>query len=419
MDRIISAFRLLPPMGRPPGPLIPSADPDVPPESIGDFLNATYVAVEKMRLFGLADDDFGGKLKVVARKPGEKANGRYYTKTDESEVFFPPLRGAPDWPWTIIHELLHRVWVKHVSEDSKRVWELLCDVMGKPITSSEADALVRKSQSKPDSSNLWFYFKKHFGDNLSGFKQWLMTRRYSDSFPSDYSSTDPSEAFSEVGAEIVLGRGRAGREIRRTGSMAKKLFLDIVEPLRKRGISEDGSPAFQDDNFLQLQVDFLYLRWKLDEWVSKNLSDEDVIKTPPRPHATLSYGADKRDLPQIRRIAQNFGRAIRMSLGAINVFERPDYDVLYIELVGDAMLDLHKELQGLPHQRVQDHEYRPHVTVAYVKKGKGRRYVGNFPFRMVASSRSITAIDSAGIEFSIPTSEDTLLQREPLLLANT
>ena len=219
MDRIISAFRLLNPLERCPGPLEPSADPALCPEAIGEFLNAIYVAVEKIRQFGLRDEDFGGKIRLVERKPGERANGRYHAKEDRSEIFYPPVRGAPDMPWTIIHELLHRVWVKHIDKDSQSIWELMCDVTGKLIDDSAAEALVRKAQKEPDRSNMWFFFKKHFGDDLGQFKSWLKTRRVSDSFPSDYSNTDPSEAFSEVAAEVLLGRGHAGREMRRSGSM--------------------------------------------------------------------------------------------------------------------------------------------------------------------------------------------------------
>jgi 2'-5' RNA ligase len=422
MYRIISALRLLPPADRELGPLLPTADPDVSPRAIGDFLNATYVAVEKIRQFGLADKDFGGKLKIVGRKPGEMANGRYLPKQDLSLLFYPQVRGAPDWVWTIVHEVMHRIWVKHLDKDARDVWEILFDVVGKPIDASAADAIVRKAQKHPDRSNLWFYFNKQFGDDPKKFKQWLMTRRVSDSFPSDYSSADPAEAFSEVATEVILGRARVGKTMRRSGSMVRKVFLSLVGPLRNKPIEESLQLEYamldKDANFLQLQVDFYRFRWQLNEWAEKALLKKDILKLEMRPHVTLYYGADKRDLTRIREIVASYDRPIRMSVGALNIFEHEVQDVLYFEMVGDAMLELHKEIEKLPHTRLPTHpHYTPHLTVAYLKKGSGRRYIGTSPIRRVLSSPRVTVIDSSGIEQSFSTVAADLFVREPLLLA--
>ena len=422
MRRIISAFRLLMPQEHQLGPLIPSSDGEVPSEAVGDFLNAIYVAVEKIRAFGLADDDFGGKIKVVMRKPGEKANGRYIPKSDQTVIFYPPLNGVPDWPWTVVHETMHRVWVKHVDDAAKELWGMVCDATGKPMGKSAAEALARTIQDKPEKSSLWFYFQKHFGSDLKLFKRWLQSRQVSDSFPSRYANSDPSEAFAEVAAGLIMGRGHAGREIKRSGSMVSKVFLSIVEPLRgDKGIGkvfEDTLLEQQDENFLQTQVDFGYLRVKIPRWVTKNIPGNNIIRLEHRPHATVYYGADKRDLAQITQIVKDYGRSIRVFLGEFDVFEHPEQDVLYIKLVGDALPQLHRSIRALPNSRDQSHpEYVPHLTVAYLKKGTGRKYIGTTPFRMVASARGVTVVDASGIEHVIRASPDESLTREPILLA--
>ena len=420
MHRIVSAFRLLIPRVHRRGPLRPMSSGGVPSEAIGEFLNAIYVAVSKMRAFGLADADFGGDIEIVEREPGEKANGRYFPKEDKSVIFHPLVRGAPDLPWTIIHEVLHRIWVKHLSDEAKELWEMLCHYTGKEYDDSAANALALVVKKKPDKSSLWFYFKKHFGNDLGTFKEWLKTRRVSDSFPSQYASADPSEAFSEVAASMLLGRGHAGREIRQTGSMVRKVFLSIMEPLRFKGYQgqmyEDVILEQQDEHFLQTQVDFGYLRAKIPRWVAKNIPENNILKLEHRPHVTVYYGADKRDLAQIEQVIHDYGRPIRAMLGAFNIFEHPEQDVLYIEVIGDSLKSLHESIAKLPHSRPPTHpEYAPHLTVAYLKKGTGRKYVGNVPFRMIISARGLTMIDAAGIEQTIravPANE-----REPLLLA--
>lgn len=421
MYRVVSAFRLLPWLRRSEGPLVPTADPDLSAEAIGDFLDAIYVAVEKMRDFGLADEDIAGPIKVVKREPSERANGRYFPSEDKSVIFYPPVRGAPDWPWTIIHEVSHRIWHKTLSKESREVWNLVSDAIGKPIDAHSAEVLAQMVQSRPDSNNLWFFFKKNFGKDLELFKDWLQTRRVSKSFPSDYANADPAESFAEVAADVILGRGHAGRKMRRTGPIVRKVFLSLLGPHLKRNsmfLDESIVLEQQDENFLQLQADFPAVRDQLARWVEENLREQDIVKLPRSPHVTLLTGADKRDLAAIQKIAADHGRPIRMSMGALNIFDHPDYDVLYVEMVGDALPKMRSRLMKLPNRRAQTHSYIPHMTVAYVKKGTADRFVGTFPFKRVLTTYGITSIDSSGIETPIPTADNADdLSREPLLLA--
>jgi hypothetical protein len=425
MYRIISAFRLLMPRRHLRGPLRPSSDGSVSPEVIGDFLNAMYVAVEKLREFGFSDEDFGGDIEIIHRKKGEKANGQYLPKEDKVILFYPTKRGVPDYPWVIIHEVIHRIWVKHLDDDAKGIWSLLCESSGKEIDSSAADAMARIVSKKPEKSSLWFYFTKHFGKDIGSFKQWLTTRKVSYSFPSSYASAEPSEAFSEVAANIILGRGHAGLEIRSSGSMIRKVFLCLVDKLRhKNGVEgrmfEDVflEHNYQDENFLQTQVDFGYLRVKIPRWVSKNIPQNNILRLEHRPHVTVYYGADKRDIPKIEEVMENYGRPIRAMLGEFDIFEHPEQDVLYIKIIGESFHKLHDKLAGLPNSRPPTKpDYTPHLTVAYLKKGTGRKYVGTTPFRMVVSARGLTIIGANGIEQSIRAVSHPSSQRDPVLLA--
>lgn len=421
MQRVISAFRLLQPKAHRLGPLQPSSDGTVSAEDIGEFLNGIYIAVEKLHAFGFPDEIFAGDIEIVERKPDEKANGRYIPKKDMVQIFNPPERGAPDFLWTIVHEVMHRVWVKHIDDHAKSVWEALCFASGKEFDPFAAEALAKVVQKDPDKSSLWFYFNKHFGDDLGLFKLWLKTRRVSASFPSQYASAEPAEAFSEVAANVILGRGHAGREIRRSGSMVRKVFLCMVGPLRAEhgsGLTEDVVLEREDENFLQTQVDFGYLRITIPRWIVKNVHDDDVLRLEHRPHATVYYGADRRDIARIQAIVEEYGRPIRVSLGALNLFEHAEHDVLYVELVGDSLIQLHNKIAELPFSRPQTHpNYIPHLTLAYLKKGSGRKFVGLTPFHRVVSARGLTVIDAAGIEKTLRASPDDSMLREPLLLA--
>lgn len=417
MKRVIAAFRLLTPRLHKLGPLTISADSDVPPEGIGDFLDAIYIAVEKLRSFGFPDEYFAGPIRVVAREPGEMANGRYFPNTDKSVIFYPQIRGPADWVWTIVHELCHRVWHKFLPPAAKKVWSAISDNIGKPIDKSSADAITQLVSRHPERYNLWFFFSKHFGNDLGMFNSWLQTRRISNEFPSEYSNADPIESFAEVMADTILSRGRAGMTMRRSGPSMKKVALSLVAPLRAPQALGEWLTEQQDDQFLQSQIDVPSLTAELDRWKEKHLSDALIDKPERRPHVTLVYGLDKRDMPAIEQAAKEYGRPVRFSLGAFNFFDAPDHDVLYIEVVSEGILALRKALLALPNTRAQTHsDYIPHITVAYLKKGAAAKYKGTTPFRGVLSREGFSLIDAAGIESFVPTIADQEAP-SPILLA--
>jgi len=417
MNRAHAAFRLLGLGEGDTGSLKLSVNADVPSAGVDDFLRAASIAVKRLREFGLSDDVFGGPMSLVAREPGEAANGRYLASSGHSTIFYPQMRGAPDWLWTIIHELAHRIWHKHLSKDAKSVWATVSNNIGKPIPASAAEAIAQLVKKHPERHNLWFFFTKHFGNDLDIFKAWLQTKRISNELPTDYANADPAESFAEVFADLVLGRGRAGISMKRSGASMKRLMLSLVGPLRMQHVFEDWLVEQQDDNFLQCQLDLPFLMGELTTWTDSNLADSMVERIERRPHVTIVYGLDKRDAARIQEVAEDYGRPIRVSLGAFNFFDAPDHDVLYIEAVSEGLLQLHNELQALPHTRPTTHpKYVPHLTVAYLKKGMAARFKGTTPLRTVASRGGFSLIDAAGIETFVST-VTKVKDTSPVLLA--
>ena len=415
MDRVVAAYRLLPRAPRPVGPFEPSADADLYADDVGRFLDACHVVAEKLREFGFEDKDFGGKIRLTARDDGELANGRYMPASDRIFIFHPPVRSVPDLPWTITHEVGHRIWKKVLGSADRELWELLAQTVGEEIPKSAADALARMAIERPSKFPLWFFFQKRFGNNPAAFSDWLCTKSYSKEFPTDYSAADPAEAFADSFAEMVLGRGHAGAGLRRTGAFIKKSLAGILDPYRGRPFFEDLLLEQQDELFLQSQVDLPELEEHISRWIQKSLAGAEVVKLPRRPHVTLVNGLDKSDAEQIRQVGSSFGRAIRVLPGMLNYFDAPSYDVLYLEVISPSLQELRRDLLRLPSTRPQAHSvYTPHITVAYLKKGSARRFVGNTPIRMIVTRPGFSLIDAAGTETFVPTASTD----EPLLLAN-
>lgn len=56
-----------------------------------------------------------------------------------------------------------------------------------------------------------------------------------------------------------------------------------------------------------------------------------------------------------------------------STFENEKYDVLKFDIVGDNLDETNKDLKKFPHTS-DFPNYHPHMTIAYVKPGKGKKY---------------------------------------------
>ena len=67
-----------------------------------------------------------------------------------------------------------------------------------------------------------------------------------------------------------------------------------------------------------------------------------------------------------------------MTFGKVSLFEtNPDFDVVKVEVKSEDLRRLNKKVSESQPVTDTHPTYRPHATIAYVKKGKGARYVGN------------------------------------------
>lgn len=87
------------------------------------------------------------------------------------------------------------------------------------------------------------------------------------------------------------------------------------------------------------------------------------------PHVTALYGIENDNPSPTSELVAAFG-PVTCTLGAVGVFERPEYDVLKVTVYGVGLHLLNARLRTLPHVS-EFPEYKPHVTLAYVQKGTG------------------------------------------------
>lgn len=122
---------------------------------------------------------------------------------------------------------------------------------------------------------------------------------------------------------------------------------------------------------------------KITGWAEDNIADDDVYTDPTDPtlgraavlHVTVRYGLLTDDVDDVAALLQEAGiEPFEITLGKTSIFDADNYDVLKLEVFGNRLFLLN-ELLGEELTSMDSHaDYRPHVTLAYIKKGRGARY---------------------------------------------
>ena len=126
---------------------------------------------------------------------------------------------------------------------------------------------------------------------------------------------------------------------------------------------------------VMLYFDFPMMNKIHDGIDSKDLYEEEDDRTfglEDEPHCTLLYGLEEQvTVDQVKEILdQHTFDTCRVHNASL--FEN-DYDVLKFDVEGDSLHACNESLRELPYNN-QYPDYHPHMTIAYLKKGTGKKY---------------------------------------------
>ena len=104
--------------------------------------------------------------------------------------------------------------------------------------------------------------------------------------------------------------------------------------------------------------------------------DDDTHGIQENPHVTILYGLHKEVTPEmVKSVFEGFTKDINIEVNGIDIFENKDYDVVKFNVNPDgALQELHDKLSEFPNSNSFP-DYKPHITIAYVKSGTGKKYV--------------------------------------------
>jgi hypothetical protein len=103
--------------------------------------------------------------------------------------------------------------------------------------------------------------------------------------------------------------------------------------------------------------------------------DDGTYGLETKPHVTVLYGLHEKvheDL--VCRMCQGLGGETELKFTGLSAFtDSDDYDVLKFDVESDRLRNMNKAFRGLPHTNDYP-EYKPHMTVAYLKNGAASKY---------------------------------------------
>lgn len=117
-----------------------------------------------------------------------------------------------------------------------------------------------------------------------------------------------------------------------------------------------------------------YLFCDLHTKIKKEDLTEDGIEESP--HITMMYGFHTNHaelvFQSVRRLNIHY---VDVLLTKLSMFDNPKYDVLKYDVESPQLHDINKHLKSTFLITNEFPDYIPHATIAYLKKGKGKKYI--------------------------------------------
>lgn len=138
------------------------------------------------------------------------------------------------------------------------------------------------------------------------------------------------------------------------------------------------------------------LRW------NKVLIPEDVLDPEEgresEPHVTVKFGLhEAKPSDKLKKLIANT-QPFKIKLGKTSIFENEKYDVVKLSVESKAIHAFNAAVKKAVQTTDTYPTYIPHLTLAYVKPGEGKRFVGK--------SATFPEIEITQVKFSGPSDRD-------------
>lgn len=186
---------------------------------------------------------------------------------------------------------------------------------------------------------------------------------------------------------------QAGLQGKAIGDMQKSLLLKVyankVMNAKENLLSLAGEnkSMIKEDVGDRIEYGALLLFLDIPTWnkITSIINKEDLYNEEgygiePDAHVTILYGfhdeVTAEEVFDLYKLNMPL-RPIELRVKGINIFESSEYDVVKFDVESDMLKKAHDIMKDLPNTETYP-EYHPHITIAYVKKGEGKKYVKSF-----------------------------------------
>ena len=139
----------------------------------------------------------------------------------------------------------------------------------------------------------------------------------------------------------------------------------------------------QTYSYASTQVDLPEnLAAKVIAWGKDNIPKEELTGDglEDEIHSTVLYGLKGEGPGEVNRLLRHF-RPFEVRLGLITHFDAPDVDVLKVSVESPVIENMHYFFEKELDNDNTFPTFHPHITIAYLKKGTAKKYIGNDFFR--------------------------------------
>jgi hypothetical protein len=136
------------------------------------------------------------------------------------------------------------------------------------------------------------------------------------------------------------------------------------------------------------------------QWGELNIADDDLYidekdgcGRETEQHVTVLYGlTDSTPPEELTKIVEST-KPFLIEFAGVSIFENEKYDVIKIGVVSEGLHNLQSQIRKACPNENKFPDYQPHCTIAYVKKGKGKKYAGEDVFKAAKVPRDFWAYD--------------------------
>ena len=188
--------------------------------------------------------------------------------------------------------------------------------------------------------------------------------------------------------------GLQGKEI---GDMQKSLLLkvygdavkndkeELLNVAKQRNVGDVSTIKEEASVKVELGALLLFLDVPIWKKIVSVINPEDIYDVPEygietEPHVTVLYGfKDEVTAEQVFDLVKQTIplKPIEIGLKGISMFSNPKFDVVKFDVNSPELTKLNSALKQLPNKESFP-DYHPHITIAYVKKGTGEKYIKQF-----------------------------------------